>query len=76
MISAREVCKDNIENYQIELDALSERLKNIKVYNVSDIQNKKQAEEKRVKHIEAKTSELMAKQKKINLPIWNDTLWL
>lgn len=65
LISAREVCKDNIENYQIELDALSERLKNIKVYNVSDIQNKKQAEEKRVKHIEAKTSELMAKQKKL-----------
>jgi DNA repair exonuclease SbcCD ATPase subunit len=65
LISAREVCKDNIENYQIELDALSERLKNIKVYNVSDIQNKKQAEEKRVKHIEAKTSEFMVKQKKL-----------
>lgn len=65
LFSAREVCKDNIENCHFELEALSERLKNIKVFNVSEIQNKKQTEEKRVKDIDVKICELLTKQKKL-----------
>lgn len=65
LISAKEACKENVENCQIKLEALSERLSNIKVFNVSDIQNKKISEEKKLKNIEVKTNELMAKQKKL-----------
>lgn len=64
-LKVRQNCIESIDNAQSEYDILSERLKNIKIFNVSEIQSSKLNAEKRKKKLELDEIAYIERQRKL-----------